>query len=159
MPIDLLALATTTVTAFLAPYAKVGLEKIATAFTEQLGKQTADYAGALTGKLWTLITDAFSTPEEKPALELFRKNPNEMQAMLIKMLHEKLTKDATLAQTLDKLINQPGPDGATTGAQIMHAGIVGLADLRGANLSNAQGMTIAGVVMGDPLTPKPKIDG
>src|SRR3954447_24351451 len=105
MPIDLLALATTVVTTFLAPYAKAGLEKITTAFTEHIGAQAADYATELTGKVWKLATDAFSSPKEQTTLELFREAPDAMQAMLIKKLHEKLTQDATLAQTLDKLIN------------------------------------------------------
>jgi len=155
MPIDLLALATSAVTTFLMPYAKAGLEKIATAFSEQLGKQAADYAGELTGKVWQTVTTAFSAPKEQTTLELFREDPDAMQTMLIKKLHEKLTQDENLAQTLDNLINQPGPDGATTGAQIMHAGIAGIADLRGANLSNAKGVVISGVVMGDQSVTKP----
>ncbi|CAN5838425.1 hypothetical protein BH10CHL1_BH10CHL1_48280 [soil metagenome] len=158
MPIDLLALATTTVTTFLLPYAKTGLEKIASAFTEHIGAQAADFASELTGKVWKLATTAFSAPKEQTTLELFREDPDEMQGMLIKKLHEKLAQDPALAQTLADLINQPGPDGATTGAQIMHAGIAGIADLRGANLSNAQVMTIAGVVMGNPSTPKSKTE-
>jgi len=159
MPIDLLALATTAVTAFLVPYAKTGLEKIASAFTERIGVQAADYASELTAKVWNLATSAFSAPKEQTTLELFTEDPDEMQGLLIKKLHEKLTQDPTLAQTLADLINQPGPDGVTSGAQIMHAGIAGIADLRNANLSHVQGMTIAGVVMGEQPVPQPKSDG
>lgn len=159
MPLDLMALATTAVTSFLAPYAKAGLEKIADAFTERLGNEAATYASELTGKIWTLVTTTFTTPKEQTTLELFRENPEEMQAMLVKQLHAKLTTDATFAQTLANLINQPGPDGATTGAQIMQAGIAGIADLRGANLSQATGMTIAGVMMGEQPVPKPSPKG
>ncbi|MFN8494154.1 MAG: hypothetical protein U0350_41530 [Caldilineaceae bacterium] len=155
MPIDLMALATTTVTAFLMPYAKAGLEKIATAFTEQLGKQAADYAGELTGKVWNLVTTAFHSPKDQHTLELFTEDPDAMQTMLTKKLHEKLTQDTALAQTLADLINQPGPDGTATGAQIMNAGIAGIAELRGADLSNAKGVVISGVVLGDQSVTKP----
>lgn len=158
MPIDLLALATTAVTTFLAPYAKTGLEKLTSAFSERLGAQAADYASQLTGKVWTLVTGAFSTPKEQTTLELFRENPDEMQALLVKQLHEKLRQDATLAQSLDDLIHQPGPDGASSGAQIMQAGIAGIADLRGANLAQAQNLTIGGVIMGDKPASHPKSD-
>jgi len=149
MPIDLAVLATTAVTTFLAPYAKAGLEKIATAVAEQVGQDAAKFAGELTGKVWNLVKSAFSSPKDEMTLTLFQENPEEMQAMLIKALQEKLAQDSKLAQSLAELINQPGPDGATTGAQIMNAGIAGIADLRGANLSQAKGTTIAGVIMGD----------
>lgn len=142
---------------FLAPYAKAGLEKIAGAVTERLGTQMADYAGELTSKVWSLITTAFSSPKEQHTIELFRENPDEMQALLIKQLHAKLVQDPTFTQTLAELINQPGPDGVTTGAQIMHAGIAGIADLRGANLSQAQDMVIGGVVMGEQPDAKPSL--
>jgi hypothetical protein len=100
-----MALATTVVTSFLAPYAKAGLEKIANAVTERLGAQMADYASEMTGKAWALVTGALQTPKEQNVLELFRDNPEEMQAMLIKQLHEKLSQDATLAQKLADLIH------------------------------------------------------
>jgi hypothetical protein len=155
MPIDLAILATTVVTSFLAPYAKAGLEKIATAVTEKVSEQAAEYAKELTGKVWNLVTSAFGSPKEQTTMELFQENPDEMQDMLIKKLQEKLVQDPNLAQSLADLINQPGPDGAASGAQIMNAGIAGIADLRGANLSSAQNMTIGGVIMGDKPAPKP----
>lgn len=37
--------------------------------------------------------------------------------MLIKKLHEKLSQDATLAQSLSELINKPVADGSMTGAR------------------------------------------
>jgi len=68
---------------------------------------------------------------------------------------------AQAAQPPDNPIHQPDADKNTTGAQITDAEIAGIADLRGANFSNAQGLTIAGVVIGDPSAPKPtpKLDG
>ena len=155
MPIDLAIIATTAVTSFLVPYAKAGLEKIATAVTEKVSEQAGEYAKELTGKVWNLVTFAFSSPKEQTTLELFQENPDEMQEMLIKKLQEKLTQDPGLAQSLAELINQPSPDGATTGAQIMNAGIAGIADLRGANLSNAQNMTIGGVILDNKADLKP----
>jgi hypothetical protein len=153
MPIDLAALATTVVTSFLIPYVKAGLEKIATAVTEKVSEPVAEYAKELTGNVWNLVTSAFRSPKEQTTMELFQENPDEMQEMLIKKLQEKLDQDPNLAQTLANLIDQPGPDGTTTGAQIMHAGIAGIADLRGANLSHAQNMDISGVKIGDKPTP------
>ncbi len=154
MPIDLAILATTVVTSFLAPYAKAGLEKIATAVTEKVSEQAAEYAKELTGKVWNLVTSAFSSPKEQTTMELFQENPDEMQEMLIKKLQEKLAQDPNLAQALADLINQPGPDSTTTGAQIMNAGIAGIVDLRGANLSHAQGIEVSGVKIGDKPAPK-----
>ncbi|MBN1991180.1 MAG: hypothetical protein JW953_00640 [Anaerolineae bacterium] len=153
MPIDLTLVATTAVTTFLVPYAKAGIEKIATAVTEKVGEKAAEYAGELTGKIWVLVKSAFSSPKEQATVELFEENPDEMQAMMIKALQEKLAQDPTLAQQLAELMNQPGPDGASTGAKIMQAGIAGIADLRGANLSHAQGMDISGVKIGHAAPP------
>ena len=153
MLIDFALVATTAVTTFLTPYAKAGIEKIAAAVTDKVGEQAAEYAAELTGKVWELVKSAFSSPKEQTTLELFEENPDEMQAMLIKALQEKLTQNPALAQQLADLMNQPGPPGTGTGAQIMNAGIAGIADLRGANLSNAQHLNIAGVMVGDPSQP------
>ena len=153
MPIDLAVVATTAVTTFLVPYAKAGIEKITTAVTEKVGEKAAEYAGELIGKVWDLVKSAFSSPKEQATIELFEENPDEMQAMMIKTLHEKLAQDPTLAQQLVNLMNQPGPDGTSTGAQIMNAGIAGIADLRGADLSHAQNLDIAGVMLGDTSPP------
>ena len=161
MTIDLMALAATAVTSFLVPYVKIGAEKIVEAFSSRMGEQTADKLSDLTGKLWSTVTGAFQSPKEQTTLELFKENPDEMQEMLIKKLHEKLSQDATLAQSLSELINKPVADGSMTGAQIMQAGIAGIADLRNANLANAQNLTIAGVIQGDPTvgSAKPKSNG
>ena len=143
MPIDIAALATTVVTS-LVPYAKARLEKIA---------QAAKYASDLTGQVWEAITAAFASPKEQTVLELFQDDPEEMQGILIKKLQEKLEQDSQLAQTLSDLINKLGPDGASTGAQIMNADIAGIADLREADLSRAKKVSVAGVNIGGKPTP------
>lgn len=161
MPLDLLTIATTAVTVFLVPFAKAGLEKITESFTKSLGEKTADYVTDITGKVWSTVTSAFQSSKEQTTLELFKENPEEMQELLIKKLHEKMSQDATFAQSVADLLNKPGPDGTTTGAQIMQAGIAGIVDLRNANLAQAQNLTIAGVIHGDPLvdTGNPKRNG
>jgi len=118
----------------------------------KLAKKAAEYAGELTGKVWNLVKSVFSSPKEQTTIELFQENPDEMQAMMVKALQEKLAADPALAQKLADLINRPGPDGKTTGAQIMNAGIAGIVDLRGANLSHAQGLDISGVKINDTAT-------
>lgn len=153
MPIDLAIVATTAVTTFLLPYAKAGIEKIATTVTEKVGQKAAEYAAELTGKVWGLVKSAFSSPKEQTTMELFEENPDEMQAMMIKALQEKLSQEPSLAQQLADLMNQPGPDGTSSGGQIMNAGIAGIADLRGANLANAQHLNIAGVMLADTAQP------
>ncbi|MCP4345896.1 MAG: hypothetical protein GY795_10270 [Desulfobacterales bacterium] len=152
MPIDIAALATTTVTQFLMPYAKAGLDKIAKSVAELVSPEAAEYAGELTTKVWDTVTGAFSSPKEQSTLELFQDDPDEMQGMLTKKLLEKLDQEGGLAQTLSDLINEPGPDGASTGVQIMNAGIAGVVDLRGADLSHAQGTVVTGVNVGDKPT-------
>ncbi len=153
MPIDIAALATTTVTRFLMPYAKAGLEKIAKSVADLVSPEAGEYAGELTTKVWDVVTGALSSPKEQSALELFQDDPEEMQDMLTKKLREKLEQESSLAQTLSDLINEPGPGGAGTGAQIMNAGIAGIADLRGADFSHSQRAVVTGVSVGDKPTP------
>ncbi|MBV7326668.1 hypothetical protein KFU94_00110 [Chloroflexi bacterium TSY] len=141
MPIDIATLTTTIVTSFLVPYAKMGLEKIAESATKKASEKTGEYLSDLTDKLWNRVKSAFSAPEEQPIFTLFEKNPAEMTDMLVKALQQKLEQDPNLAQ----LVDAPGPDGQSTGAQIMNATIAGIADLRDANLSNAQNIEISGV--------------
>jgi hypothetical protein len=151
MPIDLATLATTVVATFLVPYAKVGMQKLAEGLGQEVGKASAQHAGQVTGQIWQRVKAAFSSPKEQTTLDLFQEEPDEMKGLLIKKLREKLEQDPDLAQTLAGLINQPGPEG-NTGAQIMNAGLAGVADLRHADLSHARDMNIAGVMMGDTGT-------
>ena len=108
--------------------------------------------------LWNLVKSAFSSDEEEMTLKLFQKNPDKMQEMIIETLQEKLAADPALAQKLADPIDRPGPDGTSTGAQIMNASIAGIVDLRGADLSHAQGLDITAVKIGD-TRPKPDKPG
>lgn len=155
MALDTAVLATTVVTSFLMPYAKAGLEKVAESVGEQVGEKAAAYVTDLTGKVWSRVKSAFSASKEQAALELFQDNPDEMKAMLIKALQEKLAGQPDLAQALAELIEAPGPDGQSSGAQIMNAAIAGIADLRGANLAQAQNITISGVTVHKKTEPDP----
>ncbi len=157
MPIDIALLVTTVVTSFLVPYAKVGLEKIAEGAGKKVGEKAGDYVADLTSKLWNQVKSAFSSAKDKPVLILFEENPDEMKDMLVKALQEKVEQDPNLAQSLANLVNAPGPDNQRNGAQIMNAGIAGIVDLTGANLTNAQNFTISGVTInkdGDTDAPK-----
>lgn len=155
MAVDTVMLATTVVTSFLVPYAKAGLEKIADSVSKEVSEKAAEYAANLTGKVWTRVKSAFSSPKEQTTLELFQENPDEMADMLVKKLREKLAQDSELAHTLAELIEAPGPDGQNSGAQIMNAAIAGIADLRGADLSRAKNMTVGGVIINKKEDNKP----
>ncbi len=153
MAIEIAALATSVVSSFLLPYAKAGLTKISESVSEAIGPEAAEYASDVTSKVWDHVKGAFSSPKEEAALDLFKENPEDMQPVLAKKLREKMEQDSNLAQTLSDLINEPGPDGNNTGAQIMNAGVAGIVDLRGADLSQAQNLTITGAnVSGKPTS-------
>lgn len=157
--LDLAALATTVVSSFLWPYAKKGLEKIGEEVGKNVSESAAKHAVSLTEKIWARVEGLFQTPKEKTALELFQDDPNEMKGKVEKMLREKLEQDEAAAKELSEMANAPGPDGATTGAQIMQAGIAGIADLRQAHIAGS-GNVVAGVIYGGtpqqpPTPPKP----
>lgn len=157
MPIDIAILASTLVSSFLLPYVKMGAEEIFKSASQKLGEGAAARAKEITENVWQRVKSVFSSEEDETILSQFKKRPDAAQSLMQDVLKEKLAQNSALAEELDKLINTPGPEGASTGAQIMRAYIAGIADLRNANLSNAHDMEIAGVKLGEfpPKVPKP----
>lgn len=155
MVIDIAAIATTVVTSFLIPYIKKGSEKIAEEVTNKVSKGAAEHTVSLAQKVWDKVKSLFSSDREKNTLQYFEEDPDAYEGSVKKILQQKLEQDSNAAQELESLINAPDPTSGSTGAQIMNATYAGIADLRGANLSNAQGMSISGVSIGSahPQTP------
>lgn len=149
MPIDLAVLATTVVSSFLLPYLKIGGEKLAEEIAEKVGSGTADYTADLTNRIWTRVKSAFSSERDQHVISEFEEEPDAAKSLIEAKLKKKLEQDLTLAEELDRLINSPTPDGASTGAQIMNAHIAGILDARGANFSNASNMNLAGVMIAE----------
>ncbi len=147
MPIDLAVLATTVVSSFLLPYLKLGGEKLAEEISEKVGSGTADYAADLTNKIWKRVKSVFSSERDQHAMSEFEEEPDAAKSLIEAKLKKKLEQDPTLAEELDRLINTPTPDGASTGAQIMNAHIAGILDARGTNFSNSRNLKLAGVMM------------
>jgi hypothetical protein len=149
MALDLAVLATTAVSSFLLPYAKIGVQKLVEGMAGQVGKSTAEYGVGVAKQVWERVKAAFSSDDDQAAIEQFEKRPDAAKGLIEAVLKEKLEQDPVFAQELDKLVNGPGPDGKTSGAQIMHAGIAGIVDVRGANFMSSHGVYITAVQVGD----------
>ena len=147
MPIEIAALAATVVSSFLFPYAKKAVEKVAEVVTEKFGEAAAKHGADLTGKVWARIKAAFTSDKEKNALENFEEMPDETRALIEAILKKKLAEDPALHADLEKFVAAPSPVPGMTGAQVMHAGIVGIVDLRGATISGSGGV-FTGVNLG-----------
>lgn len=142
-------LATTVVTTFLLPYLKLGGETIAKKIAERVGGAAADEAVNVTQKIWDRVKAAFSSERDQHVLSEFENDPEAAQHLIEAKLKRKLEQDPSLAGDLHQLVNAPGPDGVSTGAQIMKAHIAGMLDARGANFSNASNLKLAGVMIGE----------
>jgi hypothetical protein len=147
MDINAHVLATTIVTSFLQPYLKIGLEKIAEKVTEKLGAAAADQAVGVTKKVWNRVKFAFSSEQDQYLLKEFEDDPEAAKPLIEAKLKKKFEQDPSLAEDLYQLVNAPGSDGASTGAQIMSAHIAGILDARGANFSNSNNVKMAGVII------------
>ncbi|SPF37705.1 conserved hypothetical protein [Syntrophobacter sp. SbD1] len=112
---------------------------------KKLGNVSAEYASGVVEKLWERVKAVFSSDDEKTVLAQFEKYPDAAGKLVETHLEEKLKQDNQLAQELLELINAPGPDGKSSGAQIMNAGIAGIVYAPGANFSGATNVTISGV--------------
>jgi hypothetical protein len=149
MPIEVAALATTLVSSFLLPYVKEGVKQIAEAVSEKVSGAAANHVTGVAQKVWDKVRSVFTSEEEKGALTQFEKRPDATKSLVEELLKERLEKDSALAKHFDELVNSPGPDGVSTGAQIMHAsGIVGILDARGQHISNVHSVRQGGVVIG-----------
>jgi hypothetical protein len=158
MAIDLAVLATTIVTSFLVPYAKMGVEKIAEGLTGKVSESVTDEITGLTKAIWDRVKSVFSSEGEQFTLLQLNENPDAAKPLVESLLKKKLDQDPKLAEDLEKLINKPIAEGASTGAQIMNAHIAGIVDARSANFSGAQGVEIIGVRVGDSVKDLPNAD-
>ncbi len=157
MPLDIAMLATTVVGSFLMPYVKKGAEKIAEEVTHKFSDAAAEHVTGLAQKVWDRVTGLF-TPKEQPALEMFKENPDEMQAMIEKIVKQKLEENLQVAQEVDAMIHAPAPGGQMDGIQIMNAGVVGVVNMPGANFQGAQNVTITAVNQGGQPPTEPTDD-
>jgi len=148
MSVDIGILTTTIVSSFLIPYVKVGVEKFIEEAGKTVGKTAADHAGEVSKKVWERVKSVFSSDEDKSILMQFEKRPEAAKSLVETILREKLESDSRLAQELSELVNTLSSDGKSTAAQIMHAGIAGIVDVRDTDFSHARGVTITGVTIG-----------
>jgi len=140
MPIDVVTLAGTAVTAFLVPYIKEAAGAFTKKVAEKLGEDAAKHAGEAAPKLWERVKSIFSADDEITTLGLFEKNPERHQTAVKDILAEKLKEDDKLAEEFDKIVNQQTQNGQSIGAQIINSSIAGIIDLRGANVSGSGNM-------------------
>ena len=144
MPIDVTALATTVVTSFLVPYAKLGFEKLIEGLGKKFGEMSAEKGAETFKKVWERVKDNFKAKDEQVWTQ-FEKHPEAAQGLIQEMLKEKLEQDQNLVQELSDLVTAPLPTVAGTGPQITNAEIAAILDLRGANFQNAQNVRLTGV--------------
>jgi len=155
MDIDTATLATTIVTYFLLPYLKLGGTTLAKKITERVGGAAADEAVEVTQKVWDRVKSAFSSERDQHVFSEFEGDPEAAKPLIEAKLKKKLDQDPSLAGDLQQLVNAPGHDGVSTGAQIMKAHIAGILDARGANFSNASNLKLAGVMIGEDKSNTP----
>lgn len=153
---DPATLASTIVGKFLFPYVKVGAEKLVEEFKKKMDDATAKHAAGLAKKAWDRVKAAFSEEKDQGTLEQFEQYPDAAKPLVEAVLTQRLEQDAQLKKDLTALVDEKGPDGQSTGAQIMNAGIAGILDARGADFSHAQGLTLAGAMFTTPPPEPPK---
>jgi hypothetical protein len=149
MPIELAALASTVVGSFLLPYAKAGIEKIAEGVTGAAGKAAAQHVTEAANKIWNRVKSVFSSEGEKFTLSEFEKDPETAKGMVESILKRKFEADSSLVKEFSDLVNKVGPDGKSTTAQIMNAGVAGILVASG-DFSHSTGARLAGVMMETP---------
>lgn len=135
MPIEVAALAATVVVKFLAPYVKVGAKRIVETAAEKFSSAAGEHVAETAESLWSRVRAAFDSPDEQRTLERFEKDPERMAGSVEVILEEKLERDEEFARELEQLVEARSPDGAGTGAEIMHATVAGIIDLRQARIS------------------------
>jgi hypothetical protein len=103
--IDIAVLAGTLVTSFLAPYAKMGLEKLVDHFGSSVGENAAKKTGEIANKIVQRLTASLSGPTEKPVVDMLKDHPAEAAPLMKAILKEKLEKDPDLAKELQDLLS------------------------------------------------------
>jgi hypothetical protein len=110
--LELAALATTVVTQFLVPLVKQGAEKLAEGVASRAGEEVGEQAAGVAQRLWKRVTEAFAgDPDDETSLDLFQKKPETYAQAIEDLLRSKLEEDRGFADELQKLVDQPTPDG------------------------------------------------
>jgi hypothetical protein len=155
VPIELIAAAV--VSKFLVPALKNEAEGLLQSISAKVGQEAAEHTEGVLGKLWQRVSNAFGSEGEKTTLESFKQDPDVYEEAVTRLLSRKLEQDPALADELQRLVDEKVPGTDMTGAQVVNAGVVGIADLRSANLSGAHDLSITGanVTMGGNRLPHP----
>jgi hypothetical protein len=157
MPIELLAGAV--VTKFLLPALEKGVDTVAGAISDQVGKQAAAHTEGLIGRLWAKVDGLFGggSEREQDTLAAFRDEPEVYAGAVEKILQRKLEQDPATAAEIQRMIDEPVPGTSMTGAQVWNAAVAGVVDLRQANFSRASNVSISAVTIPEmpPPTPGP----
>jgi hypothetical protein len=162
MVVDIAVVAGVVVSKFLAPYVKLGAERLADEVSERFSDSAAEHVSELSESLWTRVKGLFSSEKEQTTLELFEQDPEGLEASVERILREKLDANPALAEELAGLVDSPSPDGSGTGAQIMSATIAGIFDARGATIHGGKqaGVLIeGGAAQVDALVEGPRRPG
>lgn len=146
MPLEIAALATSVVGAFLVPLIKKGAEKIAETVTEKVSDAAGKHVTEVAETLWEKVKGAFRSNAEQATLEQFQKYPEQSQPLVEAVLKEKLQADPVLAEELTALVEKPIPGDGRTAVNIA-AQTVGYVDAKGATIS---GGIVAGTIVGTP---------
>lgn len=148
---DPVSLATTIVGSFLVPLLKRGARELAETLSRESDSATADQLVRTSGTLWERVRSLFDGADERKALELFERFPEDLERRVEAMLGERLEADEALRSELERLVTRPTPDGASTGAQIMQAHFAVVIDNRNARIGGSS--RIIGMNFQSPKTP------
>lgn len=150
--VELLWLAATAVGKFLVPLFSKGKDQLG----DELAKTAGDAAAAGLVKtsegIWSAVKSQFSGEDEKKTLDLFQKNPEAMDKMLVSLLQERLAEDPAFCKQIQELIDAPvGGNGQTSWQVMDHSGVV---DARYATIS---GGTVAGLIINADPAQQPSV--
>lgn len=147
MPIEMLA--ATVVSQFLLPALKTGGEKLLEAVADEVSQQAAEHTQGVIGGLWAKVDRLFGggSEREQRTLEDFKEDPETYAEAVTRILERKLEEDPATAREIEGLLEAPVPGTSMSGAQVVNAGVVGIVDMRQANLAGASGFTISGVTV------------
>jgi hypothetical protein len=132
---DPLSLAATIVGSFLVPFFREGARRLGEALSDESDSSTADQLVETSEKIWGRLVTLFDEPDERKALELFERFPDDLERRVETMLRERLQADERLLAELYGLVSEPTPGAASTGVQVMRAHNVGIIDNRNADIS------------------------
>jgi hypothetical protein len=149
--LEIAALAATVVSKFLVPLLTKSRDKLEDDLSEAGAKAAAGGLVKTAESLWDRIKKRFDRDDEKNAVALFEQHPEDMKAMLSKLLEQRLSEDPEFHKQLSDLAEAPVAGTGQTAWQLMGE-YVGGVDARGATISG--NATVAGVVVGAP-PPRP----